>query len=82
MVIYCKTFTSILQHIQPEWFLLDIYYVYDFRDIFIVIKIACNTCLFSDRYAKYLIHGQTFAGCHLSHSFAVNMIMVIDRNFH
>ena len=33
----CKRLTSILQNIQPEWFLLDIY-VNDVRDIFIVIK--------------------------------------------
>ena len=60
-----KGLSSILQNIQPKWFLLDTY-VHDVRDIFIVIKIACNTCKFSDRYAKHLILGKRFAVCHLS----------------
>ena len=47
-------------------------YVHYFRDILIVIKIACNTSQFSDRYATHLIHGQTFAECHLSHSKVFN----------
>ena len=67
----CKGLTSILQNIQPKWFLLDTY-VHDVRDIFIVIKIACNTCKFSDRYAKHLILGKTFEVCHLSHSTVFN----------
>ena len=67
----CNRLSSILHNKQPEWFLLAIY-VYDVRDIFIVIQFACNTCQLSDRYAKQQIHGKTFAGCHLSHSMVFN----------